>query len=59
MIISPIVSGVRQEEDLYVRLIDSVTKAVSASHIMLENKKKFINTYLKIWVLDEKNTWAL
>ena len=29
MIILPIVSGVRQEEDLYVRLIDSVTKAVS------------------------------
>ena len=48
MIISPIVSGVRQEEDLYVRLIDSVTKAVSASHIMLENKKIFINTYLKM-----------
>ena len=40
IIILPIfISGVRQEEDLYVRLIDSVTKAVSASHIMLENKK--------------------
>ena len=51
-----LISGVRQEQDIYVRLIDSVTKQVRA--VLLNNHNCFIkggeipeDTYLKFCLI--------